>query len=445
MRISPTEFLRTQIDAPLMERRPWFAALSVLFLLPLSVVWSWAAAVRAQRRRKQALPEVGGPWIVSVGNVAVGGTGKSPIVRGLARMALAAGYDVVIMTRGVGRQQVEKVPVLELTSSRSELHQVHWQSFSDETLEHALGLRNDIPEGAAVWLSQGSRRKAVFETVLAARRTARAAIPHLEQTRPVVVLLDDGLQQTDLEVHRDVVVWDPKNVVAAPRFCLPFGPYRMGMPWSRPWVASLPRADVVVWSRLRGVPDRAQFLEAVEQAKRVLIQGRTRAGRPESQTAAESFGRQAFAQEWIAAEKKQLIRLSVQASVSGFEMEVVDAAALEKPFYILTGIGRPSRFVASLHDFFEHSSLPAPIVEGSLSLSDHGPLNSDARRVLQSGSNVVTTLKDACRWWPDDVFQESMRVGRVFVLALEVDFSSVTLQSLAADFKSIFSSYQVNN
>ena len=42
------------------------------------------------------------PWIVSVGNLALGGTGKTPVVAELARDLAAAGHTGCVLTRGYG-------------------------------------------------------------------------------------------------------------------------------------------------------------------------------------------------------------------------------------------------------------------------------------------------------------------------------------------------------
>ena len=54
-------------------------------------------AARPERRRRLARP------VISVGNLSVGGSGKTPIVELLARMLHAAGRRPAVLTRGYGR------------------------------------------------------------------------------------------------------------------------------------------------------------------------------------------------------------------------------------------------------------------------------------------------------------------------------------------------------
>jgi tetraacyldisaccharide 4'-kinase len=57
-------------------------------------------AARPERRRRLARP------VISVGNLSVGGSGKTPIVELLARMLHAAGRRPAVLTRGYGREDV---------------------------------------------------------------------------------------------------------------------------------------------------------------------------------------------------------------------------------------------------------------------------------------------------------------------------------------------------
>ena len=76
--------------------RPWLA--------PLGGVFGALAAVRgaAYRRGLVARRRLRGP-VVSVGNLAVGGRGKTPAVRLVAEMLEAAGAPVAVLSRGYGR------------------------------------------------------------------------------------------------------------------------------------------------------------------------------------------------------------------------------------------------------------------------------------------------------------------------------------------------------
>jgi tetraacyldisaccharide 4'-kinase len=84
--------------------RPFLSLASGLYFLGIKL-WSlqWVF------RRPAALPGL----VVSIGNLTVGGTGKTPAVIMLARWALQAGYRVAVLSRGYGGQYHEKI--LEVT------------------------------------------------------------------------------------------------------------------------------------------------------------------------------------------------------------------------------------------------------------------------------------------------------------------------------------------
>src|SRR3990170_5206043 len=50
--------------------------------------------------------------VVSIGNIALGGTGKTPLTLWLAQRLQAAGLRVSILTRGYGRTVTEEVKIL---------------------------------------------------------------------------------------------------------------------------------------------------------------------------------------------------------------------------------------------------------------------------------------------------------------------------------------------
>jgi 3-deoxy-D-manno-octulosonic-acid transferase len=79
---------------------PWFAARSAL-----AQVWTWGARRRLrrgmERRRKLDVP------VVSIGNLTMGGTGKTPCVLLLAEAFRAGGRKPGILTRGYGRSSHE--------------------------------------------------------------------------------------------------------------------------------------------------------------------------------------------------------------------------------------------------------------------------------------------------------------------------------------------------
>jgi tetraacyldisaccharide 4'-kinase len=180
---------------------PGLATLSI----PLS--WIYGAAVRVASSRRgggggvRRLPVP----VISVGNVTVGGTGKSPFVAWATRQLAAAGMRPAIALRGYGSRDPAR---------------------GDEALEY----RETSP---GVPVLAGADRHA---TVLAA--IARGADVGC-------VVLDDGFQHRRLARDLDVVLIDATRPGLDGRL-LPAG-------WLREPAEALRRADLVVVTRAKGV------------------------------------------------------------------------------------------------------------------------------------------------------------------------------------------------
>jgi 3-deoxy-D-manno-octulosonic-acid transferase len=80
--------------------QPWFAG-----AWPLARVWKWGS-LRRQRRQVGQQRALDIP-VISIGNITMGGTGKTPCVLRLAALLRAAGHRPGILTRGYGRGSPE--------------------------------------------------------------------------------------------------------------------------------------------------------------------------------------------------------------------------------------------------------------------------------------------------------------------------------------------------
>lgn len=165
-------------------------------LAPLSVVF---AAVSGARRAAYAAGwlksvRVGVPVVV-VGNVTVGGTGKTPTVIALVEALRAAGFTPGVVSRGYGAKVPRPTPVTTSTSARA---------CGDEPL--LIARRTGVP----VWVSPD--RVAAAQTLCAAHRDVD------------VIVSDDGLQHYRLARDAELVVFDHR--LGGNGFLLPAGPLR---------------------------------------------------------------------------------------------------------------------------------------------------------------------------------------------------------------------------
>ena len=166
-------------------------------LLPLSWLYCAASAIRRLAYRSGLLATTRlNTRVIVVGNISVGGTGKTPLVIALAERLLQAGFSVGILTRGyLGRASHWPQPVNAGSDP---------QQLGDEAVLLARKTRTAVFAGPQ-------------------RVTAGRA---LLQVSPCDVLIcDDGLQHYAL--HHDVEI----ATLDAARgngngFCLPAGPLR---------------------------------------------------------------------------------------------------------------------------------------------------------------------------------------------------------------------------
>lgn len=150
-----------------------------------------AAIYRAlyERRKAQFSREpvdVGVP-VISVGNITLGGTGKTPCVQWVARELQKNGWRVTIVSRGYGGELSQAGAVV--ADGKSII--LNAQQAGDEPLLHARSL-----PGVAVVIG--------IDRV----RAARIAVTQCGAT---IVVLDDGFQFYSLQRNLDIVLLDARR------------------------------------------------------------------------------------------------------------------------------------------------------------------------------------------------------------------------------------------
>ncbi|MFO7858207.1 MAG: tetraacyldisaccharide 4'-kinase [Ectothiorhodospiraceae bacterium] len=168
-----------------------------LALLPLSWVYRCAIDLRRLAYRTGLLRRhaVGAPVLV-VGNIFVGGTGKTPLVLWLARYLRSLGWSPGIITRGYGGQNREWPQVVRADSNPFEV--------GDEPV--LLAERSGCP-------------------VVASPDRVEAARTALDTLGCNVVVSDDGLQHYRMYRDLEIVVIDAARGLGNGH-CLPAGPLR---------------------------------------------------------------------------------------------------------------------------------------------------------------------------------------------------------------------------
>lgn len=183
-----------------MKMQDWFQqqwqtkTLAHLLLVPLSWLFLVITAIRRFLYRTRILPsfQLSAPVIV-VGNITVGGTGKTPFVIYLAEQLKQAGYSPGIISRGYGGSQTGQV----FTDSNAD-------AMGDEPV--LMAKRTGCP----VWVNPDR---------IAAGQALLNAYSHCD-----VIISDDGLQH--LRLQRDVEIVLVNTLALGNQCLLPAGPLR---------------------------------------------------------------------------------------------------------------------------------------------------------------------------------------------------------------------------
>jgi tetraacyldisaccharide 4'-kinase len=191
-------------------RRDVRRGMPVTRALMTPVSWIWAAATA--RRIVNLEPSDPGVPVICVGNITMGGVGKTPIVRAVATRLAARGRKVHLLSRGYGGRLAGPVQV---DPSRHT---------SAEVGDEPLMLARDFP----VWVSRDRA---------AGARAASAAGAE-------VVVMDDGHQNPSVKKALSLIVVDGETRNDE----WPFGDGRVfpAGPMREPLKAGLARADGVV-------------------------------------------------------------------------------------------------------------------------------------------------------------------------------------------------------
>ncbi|MCX8084843.1 MAG: tetraacyldisaccharide 4'-kinase [Calditerrivibrio sp.] len=165
--------------------------------------------------------------IISIGNITMGGTGKTPMVIKLGAYYIEKGFRVAVLSRGYkGRIGYD------------------YNVISDgEQVKLCPPLAADEP-----YLIASKLKKAYVVTC----KDRGFAIKHIiRDVNPDIILLDDAYQRKDIDKDVDILLLDYEN------------PISTGLPFPFGYLRELPngikRADIVVFTKCkgrRGVPNR---------------------------------------------------------------------------------------------------------------------------------------------------------------------------------------------
>jgi tetraacyldisaccharide 4'-kinase len=288
--------------------------------------------------RTAPLPAHAVPRIVSVGNLEVGGSGKTPLCLHLLERALQAGKRAAYVSRGFG-SEAERGPLVTLVPGEEAAAPVSFAGLrivarDVSSLAVAIG-----DEGAMI-----ARRAPVTSLLFA--RDKRRAVAAAALLGAEIIVVDDAFQSFPLARHVDVLLLDAERPLANGHL-LPAGRLREAP-------SAIARAEVIVFN---GADDAAAVARARDEVVRYLRRD------------ARVYGLRR--------------RVTLQAGN-------VCGATLPADAVAVSGIARPDRFRDSVED-------AGVRVAHTLAYPDHHRYIVSDVRTIQSrarGKAIVTTEKD---------------------------------------------------
>ncbi len=214
----------------------------------------WLSRVRIRKGRQL------GVMVVSIGNLTVGGTGKTPVVERLARELKDGGRNVAILSRGYKNR---KLPLLR------RLRRKYFGKFKPRVVHDGKKLLLD-----SEWAGDEPymlARSLADVPVLVHKNRARAGSVAVADFKADMLILDDGMQYLDLEHRLDICLID-RQAPFGNEFLLPRGTLREPP-------ANLRRANLILITkavpgesralikRIRQYNRTADIVECIHQAK----------------------------------------------------------------------------------------------------------------------------------------------------------------------------------
>jgi len=170
--------------------------------------------------------------VISIGNITLGGTGKTPLVIYLAEKLKQKELKVSILTRGYKRRKKELTEI-----GRENKKRISWTEVGDEPYLLASRLY-DVP-------------------VLISKDRANAGVSAERKYQADFLVLDDGFQHWKLSRDLDIVVIDSTN---------PFGNLKL-FPAGilREPLSSLKRADIFVLNKVDQISDEHNVIRVLRR------------------------------------------------------------------------------------------------------------------------------------------------------------------------------------
>ena len=323
----------------------------------------WLSRMRIRKARQL------GVMVISIGNLTVGGTGKTPVVERLARELKDGGRNVAILSRGY---KSRKLPVLR------RLRRSFFGKFKPRVVHDGKKLLLD-----SAWAGDEPymlARSLADVPVLVHKNRARAGLTAVSEFKADILILDDGMQYLDIEHRLDICLID-RQAPFGNEFLLPRGTLREPP-------SNLRRANLIL------------ITKAVPGESRALIQ-RIR-----------KYNRTADIVECV---HKPMYLRNIYDPADCLPLSHLQGKYLG----VLSGIARPESFEATLRELGAN-------IEITTRFADHHRFRGReledfvARCARRDTDFIVTTEKDCVRF-PSRIGEEEKPEVPIYFLRVEID------------------------
>ncbi|MCC8371648.1 MAG: tetraacyldisaccharide 4'-kinase [Rickettsia endosymbiont of Pseudomimeciton antennatum] len=311
-------------------------------LLPLSWLYLFASYLR----RITARPIIFPCKVICVGNISIGGTGKTQIVIFLAKLLKAVNIDFIIISKGYGSKLQTALLV--------EAH-------------HTVA---DVGDEAVMLLKYGR--------VIAAKKIQDIG-SFIEKIKPKVIIVDDSMQNPNF--HKDIVILSvDTNRLFGNEFLIPAGPLRQYPK------QAIDEADIVISVGSANINSFPLYKEHPFLYSNDLKNGDNKQG--------VSVLGVVNLREYANAPKFYGGNSSKQKSI---QAQIVPSIDIDKTknYFAFSGIGNPERFLSTLENYGLQ-------LVGHKNFPDHHQYSAEDLEYLKeqskkSNSLLITTRKDYVR------------------------------------------------
>jgi tetraacyldisaccharide 4'-kinase len=393
--------MRLLLDLPLHKKGSIF-----WFLFPIILTLSLIVHIVSLNRRKKSYPKInsikqfhninlGNIKIICVGNILMGGTGKSPVVQKIASSYLEQGYLVAIASRGVGKN-IKPI----YFCNKNIVHNI--ELLSDENREHAEILNMLPNKNNIFYILQNKNR------INSLNFLSEEINKNNYHSLKTVFILDDGIQHFACPRDMNICLWSPYLLLNSPNYTMPIGPYREGF-GKQSFHHLLNTFDFRFWSRTK----ESDIKSYKNDIKSALAKYDLPTSKKDILVIYETlYFNLAFNNN----------KATIGSSINQADLKNILNSC--SSISVITGIANPRNLISDLN----------PVLNGqkinSIFLNDHAQINQKALNLVQKSSTVILTLKDLFRWSQNPIFSDMIKEKNIITCSVKVYFTNMSDEKL---------------